>query len=234
MAAGGGRAIGTRHTAERLMRERVITFPTNYSKMKLTQQALLCSILPMLPIMTKAQGVVELTRQTFDRDTTIVADELRLQDGGRVTVKNGAILNLKTRLLLVLGNFVFDGRGNPGSNGGSPSEWRSSGPCTIGVVGPGEVAHNDWEAAGGHPNDRGSDGGNGGNGASIFLKYKTLAGVNSPVEHLQFLTSGGAAGVGGSGRRLVCGCHPSEHVKYGPKGNDGTKGTDGQYRLTIE
>jgi hypothetical protein len=176
-----------------------------------------------------------LDNVTLTQDTRVEEHHVILKSGGRARVANGAHLVISTEILEVQGPFVFDGRGSAGGTGHTPGEWKSSGPCSIGIFGPGEVAHRDWEASGGHPNDRGGDGGRGGNGATIIIEYGSLrfTGLSGrPGDHLTFLTTGGAGGAAGGGRRLVCGCHPQD-VKYGPAGTPGPAGADGRYELRM-
>jgi hypothetical protein len=166
-------------------------------------------------------------------DTVVQAERVVLPSGGRVRVRNGAHLTVVARTVVIQGPFTFDGRGDPGSPGGGAGEWTSSGACSIGLFGPGEVAHNDWEASGGHSNDRGGNGQPGGNGAVIDVRYVSTVQtgvVGDWRSQVTFLTGGGAGGPEGQGRRLICGCH-SSHVKHGPSGSPGAPGTDGRYTL---
>jgi hypothetical protein len=173
-----------------------------------------------------------LTNETFDGSTSIEAAKVVLSSGGRVRVRKGTTLTIQTAELEIQGAFVFDGRGDPGTAGTTPTDFTTSGPCSTGIVGPGAVAHRDWENAGGHPNDRGGDGGPGDNGGVILVHYKIIryVGTNARPGPPEFLTKGGGGGAAGRGRKLICGCHP-EHVKFGPNGTPGADGADGRFVL---
>lgn len=177
-----------------------------------------------------------INKESFTQDTRIEAHHVVLAAGGRLSVDTGAAVTMSVDILEIRGPFVFDGRGRAGSAGHTNSEWKSSGPCSIGIIGPGEVAHRDWEAAGGHENDRGGNGGNAYNGATFIIHYREIrfSGVSGkPGDFLTFLTDPGAPGAPGAGRRLVCGCHPN-HVKHGPAGNPGSPGQPGRFELRMQ
>lgn len=183
-------------------------------------------------IISQAQTVT-LSNESFDKDTVISADKVILKKNSKVKILNGKSFTIKTKELYVEGTFIFDGKGNPGANGGSPPPWTSSGPCSYaGPFGSGEVAHNDWENAGGHSNDRGGDGGPGGPGGIIIIELKTISGITGGIDNVKFITSGGDPGYGAEGRLLICGCH-SEHQKRGQHGGNGYKGADGKYQVTF-
>lgn len=175
-----------------------------------------------------------LNRATYETDTSIEVERLVLESGGVLRVSNGARWHAKTVVLEIRGAFQVDGRGTPGAAGSSAGEWKSSGPCQIAFgFGPGEVAHRDWQAAGGHPNDRGTNGSAGGNGAIVTIEYELVvfSGTSGqPGVFPAFLTTGGSGGSGGRGRKLICGCHPNDE-KFGPDGAPGTRGQDGAFIL---
>jgi len=169
----------------------------------------------------------------FESDTTLRQDRVVLPSNGTLRILNGAHLVIETDVLEVGGPFLFDGRGNQGAPGVSPADWTSSGSCfSLGPFGPGEVAHSDWEKAGGHPDDRGGNGQPGGPGATVEIYYKRLIVPNggSWQDYISTRLEGGDGGPGAQGRRLICGCHP-EHTKYGPRGTQGGSGSRGQFLL---
>lgn len=184
-------------------------------------------------IATRPTGTLALARASYDSDTEIVVDRLILESGGVLRVENGAAWHARATVIEIRGHFLIDGRGTAGAAGSTPEPWTSSGPCTnFGPFGAGDVAHDDWNAAGGHPNDRGTNGGAGRNGANIVIEYERLVftGVSGHVADLvSFQTTGGAGGEGGRGRTLVCGCHHEE--KHGPDGTPGAPGLPGSFAL---
>jgi hypothetical protein len=191
---------------------------------------------------TPAESRVVLDRQTFERDTTIRAEHVVFAADARIEVKNGARLDIKTKVLEFHGPAFVDGRGAAGSAGAAgatPSPWTSCSRC---AAPPADACHKEWERSGKAPGDvggKGGPGGDGGPGALVEIDFESVRGAPYGVRRaLTYDVAGGAAGAGGipgRGRELRCGCHPSE-VKRGPagvKGPDGKPGKTGSMRWGL-
>jgi hypothetical protein len=188
---------------------------------------------PPLIKSTYNYDVLELKNQEYLTDMTINANKIICKTGGNVKFKNAITVTFITNILEVeTPNFTMDGRGDKGTpgapvSGGNP--WMSTN-CSPRAFfgGPDCDGHKQWMDAGSAV-DAGHDGGPGGPGATIIIKYKIYQGISGGIDNLNIMTQGGEGGDGSQGRTLICGVHNNE-VKYGAHGKTGTAGADGKFR----
>lgn len=173
-------------------------------------------------------ATVELSNQTFTHDTIIDVEKIICRTGGKIRILNGANVTLIAQVLQVdFPNYVIDGRGNAGVNGADViNDWTS----TPGFPGfNSHDGHAQWLSAGGAV-DVGGAGKNGGNGATVLIRYRIFQCVNGNQSNINCLTAGGKGGAGGRGRKLICGNHPTE-IKYGNSGAYGIDGINGNFNI---
>lgn len=169
------------------------------------------------------------------------AERVEIDADTEIRVLNGAHLTIEAGTLVLRGAVTIDGHGASGSDG---RDGQGRGSLVIGGGDSKRLgqrcrnAHRDWENAGSHPDDRGGDGttgGDGGDGASITIRYRSAEGS---LDEIRTKLEGGAAGKGGragAGRVLICGCpvhkHPNKSGPSGSPGADGKGGQDGSFRV---
>jgi hypothetical protein len=200
----------------------------------LTFCLLITSIVGYCQVSSFNFGTVVLSNQEFKNDTIINAQKIIFKTGGKIRVRNGANVTFIAQILEVENpNFIIDGRGEAGENGASKPDWASTKSHGVnGPIGGSTDGHKQWTEAGGHPNDIGNNGLNGGNGATILIQYKIFQGTNGSVNNINYITDGGKGGAGGIGKKLICGDDPS-HFKYGPTGKNGIDGIKGNFRVEL-
>jgi hypothetical protein len=183
---------------------------------------------------TSFSQTIVLENQIFTRDTILNAQKIIFKTGGKIRVRNGIHITFIAQILEVENpNFIIDGRGEAGENGVNKPDWTSSpSKGVVGLFGGHTDGHKQWTEAGGHPNDIGNSGTNGGNGATILIQYKIFQGTNGSINNINYITDGGKGGAGGIGKKLICG-DDANHFKFGPTGKNGIDGLKGNFRVEI-
>lgn len=158
-----------------------------------------------------------------------------LVDGAKVRVRNGSTFTIDAETLIVEGVAEFDGSGEPGATGApgvTPPEFIHA-PGGTGTGYDHARCEREFGGFGNHPDDfggPGKDGGAGGAGAKIDIRFRTLVGNTAGVTSNVKGGPGGEGGQGGLGRKMRCArdavgsTRIPQESRRGPNGKPGSAG----------
>lgn len=165
-----------------------------------------------------------------------------LVDGAKIRVRNGSTFTIDAETFIVEGAAEFDGSGAPGAAGPpgvTPPEFIHA-PGGTGTGYDHARCGREFGGFGNHSDDfggPGKDGGAGGAGAKIDIKFGALVGNTAGITSNVKGGPGGEGGPGGLGRKMRCArdavgsTRIPQESRRGPNGRAGPAGMAGSFTM---